>query len=58
VLPARVWATPLRTGIADAGYNLPHGKTDLEQAKFFPITMEAVGFGIDRYAIDPRDFLE
>ena len=55
VLRARVWATPLRTGIADAGYNLPYGKTDLEQAKFLPIAMEAVGFRIGPYAISPFD---
>ena len=58
MLPASVWATPLQTGIANAGYNIRRGKTDLYQTKFFPITMEAVGFGIDRHAIDPLDFLE
>ena len=58
MLPARVWAAPLRTSIANAGYNIRRGKTDLYQTKFFPITMEAVGFGIDRYTIDCSDLWE
>jgi len=60
VIPARVWASSFLTGITPQwwDYNIPPRQADLYQAKLLPIAMEAVGFRIDSYAIDRRDFLE
>jgi hypothetical protein len=73
VIPARFWVPRLPAGVTDAGYNTPlltgiipqsrdcdirRRKTDLYQAKFFPITMKAVGFRIDCHAINGFDLRE
>jgi hypothetical protein len=55
----RLKALPAEGGSGDTGQwidnVIPPRQTDLEQAKFLSITMETVGFGIDRHAISRFD---